>query len=116
MKKCVLITGCDSGFGNLIASRLDAYGFKVFAGVLYLDSIGSKELINKSVNDLELIKLDVTNVEDADNAISIIRSSGYQLYALINNAGIASYFPSEFGRDTEDAEKMFNVNVYGLIR
>lgn len=116
VKKCVLITGCDSGFGNLIASRLDAYGFKVFAGVLFPDSIGSKELMNKSVNGLEVIKLDVTKIEDADAAVIKIKSSGYQLHALINNAGVASYFPAEFGHDTEDVEKMFNVNVYGLIR
>ena len=110
-----LITGCDSGFGNLIAARLDTYGFKVFAGVLFPDSDGAKELKRKSKH-LELIKLDVTNIQDADNAVSIISASGFKLFALINNAGIASYFPAEFGHDTEDAEKMFAVNVHGLIR
>lgn len=115
-KKAVLITGCDSGFGNLVASRLDAYGFKVFAGVLFPDSSGVHELQRKSSGNLEIIKLDVTRIEDVDAAVSRIASSGYELWALINNAGIASYFPAEFGVDTEEVEKMFAVNVYGLVR
>lgn len=114
--KAVLITGCDSGFGNLIASRLDTYGFKVYAGVLFPDSQGAKDLISKSSPNLQVIKLDVTSVDDVDHAISAIKSSGHQLWGLINNAGIASYFPAEFGVDTEDVEKMFAVNVFGLIR
>ncbi|XP_042749315.1 17-beta-hydroxysteroid dehydrogenase type 6-like, partial [Lagopus leucura] len=32
--KFVLITGCDSGFGNLLARQLDARGLQVLAGCL----------------------------------------------------------------------------------
>ncbi|KAJ7317937.1 hypothetical protein JRQ81_004099 [Phrynocephalus forsythii] len=32
--KYVFITGCDSGFGNLLAKRLDKKGFRVLAGCL----------------------------------------------------------------------------------
>ena len=32
--RAVFITGCDSGFGHGLACRLDALGFKVFAGCL----------------------------------------------------------------------------------
>ena len=31
-KKCVLISGCDTGFGNLLARRLDEMGYEVIAG------------------------------------------------------------------------------------
>ena len=33
-RRTVLITGCDSGFGNLLAKRLAKNGQKVFAGCL----------------------------------------------------------------------------------
>lgn len=29
-----MITGCDTGFGNMLAKRLDKDGVKVFAGCL----------------------------------------------------------------------------------
>jgi hypothetical protein len=32
--KYILITGCDTGFGNLLAKRLDGRGFYVFAACL----------------------------------------------------------------------------------
>ena len=32
--RAVFITGCDTGFGNDLARRLDELGFKVFAGCL----------------------------------------------------------------------------------
>ncbi|CAH1252126.1 HSD17B6 [Branchiostoma lanceolatum] len=32
--KTVLITGCDTGYGNLLARRLDQLGLRVFAGCL----------------------------------------------------------------------------------
>lgn len=32
--KCVLVTGCDSGFSHLLAQELDKRGVRVFAGCL----------------------------------------------------------------------------------
>ena len=32
--RAVFITGCDTGFGRELACRLDALGFKVYAGCL----------------------------------------------------------------------------------
>jgi len=33
-ERYVVITGCDSGFGNMLAKKLDELGFHVFAGCL----------------------------------------------------------------------------------
>lgn len=32
--RSVMITGCDTGFGNILAKDLDSLGIKVFAGCL----------------------------------------------------------------------------------
>lgn len=32
-EKYVLVTGCDSGFGQILVQRLDMLGFNVFAGL-----------------------------------------------------------------------------------
>ncbi|KAF8766533.1 Corticosteroid 11-beta-dehydrogenase isozyme 2 like protein [Argiope bruennichi] len=41
--RAVFITGCDTGFGNALAKRLDTKGFHVFATCLFPTGPGAKE-------------------------------------------------------------------------
>lgn len=60
-----MITGCDTGFGNLLARKLDKAGYKVFACCLFPNGEGAKQLQADSSSKLSLIKLDVTSDADA---------------------------------------------------
>ena len=71
-KRCkyVLVTGCDYGFGNLFAKRLDAKGFHVFAGCL-------KE---KSINELQkecpcstVFQMDVSKEESIQSGYRMVK-------------------------------------------
>lgn len=57
--KYVFITGCDSGFGNLLAKKLDGMGLHVFAGCL-TDS-GAKDLKRACSARLVTVELNVTS-------------------------------------------------------
>ena len=114
--RAVLITGCDSGFGHQVCYKLDSYGFHVFAGLLSTDSESAEKLRNNCSNRLKILKLDVTQVEDVKNAVKQIEESGLELWALLNNAGIAQYALTEMGTDVEVFQKIFAVNVFGLVR
>ena len=57
----VFITGCDSGFGNLLARQLDRRGMRVLAACL--TEKGAEELRNKTSDRLETVILDVTKTE-----------------------------------------------------
>jgi len=59
-RKCVLITGCDSGFGLEAALRLDKFGFWVFAGCLDPKGDGAHKLKHGGSNRLHVVELDVT--------------------------------------------------------
>ena len=59
--KHVFITGCDSGFGNLLARVLDRRGMRVLAACL--TEQGAEELRNKTSDRLETVILDVTKTE-----------------------------------------------------
>lgn len=59
--KYVFITGCDSGFGNLLARQLDRRGMRVLAACL--TEKGAEELRNKTSDRLETVILDVTKTE-----------------------------------------------------
>ena len=114
--RAVLVTGCDSGFGHEVCYKLDSYGFHVFAGFLSTDSQSAQKLRTNCSNRLKIIKLDVTQVEDVKNAVKQIEVSGLDLWALLNNAGIAQYSLTEMGHEIDVFEKTFAVNVFGLVR
>ncbi|RWS22170.1 hypothetical protein B4U80_03579, partial [Leptotrombidium deliense] len=59
--KCVVITGCDSGFGYMLTIRLLEQGFTVYACCLFPNSEHLKLLASKHVGLLHLIAMDVTN-------------------------------------------------------
>ena len=68
----VLVTGCDTGFGNLLARKLDKAGFKVLACCLFPDGSGAKQLKADCSSQLKIIKLDVTSDKDVDAAYEVV--------------------------------------------
>lgn len=64
----VLVTGCDTGFGNLLARKLDKAGFKVFACCLMPQEAGAKQLKAECSSMLKIVKLDVTKDADIESA------------------------------------------------
>lgn len=70
--KYVFITGCDSGFGNLLARHLDKLGFCVVAGC-YTEK-GEDELKKTSSDRLTTVHVDVTDSESVGKAEALIRA------------------------------------------
>lgn len=66
-EKYVFITGCDSGFGNLLCKRLDKRGFRVLAGCL--TEKGADDLKRVSGPYLKTCILDVTSTASIQNAV-----------------------------------------------
>ena len=67
------MTGCDTGFGNMIAKRLDKLGCHVFAGCLTTG--GGEELKKESSDKLTVVPLDVGNAESVKKAFSIVKAA-----------------------------------------
>ncbi|CAH1253105.1 HSD17B6 [Branchiostoma lanceolatum] len=114
--KAVLITGCDTGFGNLLARRLDQLGLRVFAGCL--TEAGVAELRQSCSERLQPIQMDITNsdsVQDAFRAVKeFVGSKG--LWGLVNNAGILGVAGGTMEWATrEDYQAVLNVNLLGMI-
>lgn len=70
-KKYVFITGCDSGFGNLLAKKLDKMGLHVFAGCL--TEKGAKEIKYSCSAKLETIDIDVTSETSITKAVKEVQ-------------------------------------------
>ncbi|XP_008070759.1 17-beta-hydroxysteroid dehydrogenase type 6 [Carlito syrichta] len=113
--KYVFITGCDSGFGNLLARQLDVRGLRVLAACL--TEKGAEQLRGQTSDRLEVVTLDVTKTESVAAAAQWVqeRVGDRGLWGLVNNAGVMCPVPcTEFQR-TEDSLTIFRVNLIGLI-
>ncbi|XP_059101610.1 17-beta-hydroxysteroid dehydrogenase type 6-like isoform X1 [Peromyscus eremicus] len=114
--KYVFITGCDSGFGNLLARQLDRRGMKVLAACL--TEKGAEELRRKTSTRLETVILDVTKTESIVAATQWVkeRVGNKGLWGLVNNAGAFPPFAYMEWLKPEDYMDTFQVNLFGLIQ
>ncbi|XP_072263975.1 retinol dehydrogenase 7-like [Pyxicephalus adspersus] len=113
--KYVFITGCDSGFGNLLARQLDKRGMKVLAACL--TETGAENLKKETSSRLQTIILDISDSKSVSTAAewvsSIVGNEG--LWGLVNNAGSATGLAPNEWQTKEDFSKDLNVNLLGTI-
>ncbi|XP_054165428.1 D-beta-hydroxybutyrate dehydrogenase, mitochondrial-like [Oppia nitens] len=120
-KRAVLITGCDSGFGNALAQTLNEHGFRVYATVLDTDSDGAKKLATSARFDgmTTVLRMDVTNDEEVNAVYEQIakelQQNGEQLWAVVNNAGLFTSGPLDWGT-VDSYKRIFEVNTFGTVR
>ncbi|XP_028717430.1 retinol dehydrogenase 16-like [Peromyscus leucopus] len=113
--KHVFITGCDSGFGNLLARQLDRRGMRVLAACLTEN--GAEELRSKTSDRLETVILDVTKTESIVAATQWVKEhvGNRGLWGLVNNAGISSSLGPSGWLNKDDFAKVLDVNLLGMI-
>jgi len=110
--KYVLISGCDTGFGNGLAYELDQQGFNVLAGIYDLKNQAT--LTERLSSRATVFKLDITNQQDIDDAFELISSKTKVLHALVNNAGIG-YGGLIDWVTNESIRQMMDVNFFGHV-
>jgi NADP-dependent 3-hydroxy acid dehydrogenase YdfG len=110
MKKTILITGTSSGIGKATAIHFQQKGWNVIATM----RTPEKETELNKLENVQLERLDVLDLESIDQAIKNGISSFGKIDAIVNNAGYGAYGPLEsFPR--ENIIKQFNTNVIGLM-
>ena len=117
--KSVLITGCSSGFGRLMAESFARKGAKVFATMRNLPRPEAAELeaLAKAEDlDLSVLELDVLDDQQVLRAVAKAEEmAGGALDVVVNNAGISTAGPIEI-QDMEATQLLFDTNVYGPHR
>ncbi|KAM6153513.1 retinol dehydrogenase 16-like [Erethizon dorsatum] len=113
--KYVFITGCDSGFGNLLARQLDMRGLRVLAACL--TEKGAEQLRKQTSERLETVILDVTETESIAAATEWVkeRVGDRGLWGLVNNAGISFPAGPNEWLNKQDIVNVLNVNLLGVI-
>jgi len=112
--RTVVVTGASTGIGEACALRLDANGWRVFAGVRK-DADGQR-LKSQASERLTPIMLDVTDQAQIDAAATIVADAvgAAGLQGVVNNAGVSVNGPLEY-LTSDDLRKQLEVNVIGQI-
>jgi NAD(P)-dependent dehydrogenase (short-subunit alcohol dehydrogenase family) len=110
--KSVLVTGASTGIGRAISASLASAGMRVIACARKETDLAS---LNK-ISNITALRMDVTKLQDIKIVAGYLLKHSIQLYALINNAGIAVggpmlYLPESELRDCLEVNTIAPVNV-----
>jgi NAD(P)-dependent dehydrogenase (short-subunit alcohol dehydrogenase family) len=119
-KQTVLVTGCSSGFGEIIVKTLAAEGHTVYATMR--DVAGRNAPAAQALQDWAMaqnatvivLELDVSDDASVAAAVAFILEKG-PLDVVVNNAGIAAGGPLE-AFSGEQVQALYDVNVFGPLR
>ena len=111
VQKAVLVTGASTGIGRSVTEHLAADGYFVYAGAR---KEGDLAALN-AIKNVQAVRLDVTSAPDIAAAVQTITRSGRGLYALVNNAGVATIGTFAAMKD-EEFDLVMAVNLYGPYR
>ncbi|KAL7370005.1 hypothetical protein ABVT39_016026 [Epinephelus coioides] len=113
--KYVYITGCDSGFGNLLARHLDKKGFRVIAGCF--TEKGEEDLKKSCSSNLITTHLDVRSKDSVAKVAAMIKDKVGErgLWAVVNNAGVSVPSAPNDWLTIDDFKDMLDVNLNGVI-
>ncbi len=111
-ERSAVITGASTGIGRATALRLDAAGFRVFAGVRrQADGEALRGAASQRLSPLLLDVTDAAGVELAAKTVeAAVGAAGIQ--GLVNNAGVAVAAVLEFV-DLDELRRQLEVNVVG---
>src|SRR6202171_5418185 len=121
MGATILVTGSSTGFGRLTVETLARQGYKVFAGIR--DIAGKNQTVRDELRTLaeneklalDVVELDVTSDPAVDAAVQHVVAATGRLDVAVNNAGVSYSGPIE-AFTVEQAQALFNTNVFGVMR
>jgi len=116
MSKTIFITGTSTGFGKLTAITLANAGHSVIAGMRNVtgSNAGAAAALSAIAN-IEVVDIDITSDNSVTEAINYVLNKYGKIDVLVNNAAVSGFGLLE-GYSLDQIRKMFEVNVYGVLR
>jgi len=112
--KTIIITGAGSGLGKELALLFSQKGYHLMlTGRTSEKLIAVKQEIENAGGTADILTLDIRNTEDVVNKIQEI-SNSYEIYGLVNNAGIGHFGPFT-NMNEQQISEMLDTNVLGTI-
>lgn len=110
MQKTIFITGASSGLGKATAKLFQSKGWNVIATMRNPE----KETELTKLENVTLLKLDVTNPEQIQETVNTV-TENYDIDVVLNNAGYGLVGALEAISDAQIVRQL-NTNLLGVIR
>ncbi len=108
--KTIFITGASTGLGKAAAQLFAAKGWNVIATMRTPDA--AQDL--KTINNITLLPLDVTRIDQIDEAVKIATAK-HKIDVVLNNAGYGLMGPFESTNDNQ-ITRQIKTNLLGVLR
>lgn len=114
--KVVLVTGGSTGLGEQICYEAAKQGAIVIVSARRIDLLEDvkRKCETLSHNKAYAIPVDMSNPESIQELIDVVRKTVGTVDILVNNAGFGT-FEDFVSVDFEEARKMFEVNLFGMM-
>ena len=113
-KKIVFITGATSGIGQATAKLLSNNYDLILCGRREERLIELRDSLSKITNVI-ILSFDVRNKDEVSEKINSLNEKWKNIDFLINNAGNAHGMDYIFDGNSDDWDKMIDINVKGLL-
>ena len=113
-KKIVFITGATSGIGQATAKILSNNYDLILCGRRKERLIELRDSLSKKTNVI-ILSFDVRNKDEVSEKIKSLNEKWKNIDFLINNAGNAHGMDYIFDGNSDDWDKMIDINVKGLL-
>ncbi len=114
--KTVLVTGAGSGIGQAAAERFGEQGAKVAVGdINAANAEGTAQRIRQAGGEAMAVALDVTQREQIDQAVEVVRQAYGPIGILVNNAGIAHRSTTMMDADADIWQRILDTNLKSVL-
>jgi uncharacterized protein len=116
MREYILITGASSGIGFEMAQLLAAKKFNLILVARSIDKLRKmqEELTKKYGVEVQYFQTDLSDVKSTRQLYESIKTNGWQVSHLVNNAGFGDY-GSFLETSLEKELDMINLNISSLM-
>ncbi|NNK70060.1 MAG: SDR family NAD(P)-dependent oxidoreductase, partial [Flavobacteriaceae bacterium] len=115
MSKTALITGATSGIGQATAYEFAKHGIRLILCGRRQSRLDELKDDLKDQTDVHCLNFDIRDKQAVEKAIKGLPEEFRVIDILINNAGNAHGFDLIQDGDTDDWDKMMDINVKGLL-
>ena len=113
-RKKILITGSTSGIGEATTRILAKENDLIICG-RRLENLNKIKNELSSISNIKILNFDISDKNQVRDAFQTLESKWKEIDILINNAGNAHGLDYIQDGDTNDWDKMIDINVKGLL-